>query len=140
MINISHIIKEYGYDTKDGWKNGIESILMDFSIIFSKVLDGSGYYAYRNPTIGEKNINISKIGVVGSTKDDRIIWIYPKMKFKNVDLGINRDLFDRISRTIILPEPKEVKPEKCQTEWVIRIDLSTALKVCAVFANKEYSE
>ncbi|MGN1399062.1 MAG: hypothetical protein ACI4WG_03580 [Erysipelotrichaceae bacterium] len=133
MTEISKLINEYGY--KDGWKKDIETILKDFGQIFTQVLDGSGYYAYRNPTIGEKNINISKNGVKGSTKNNRIMWIYPKKKFKNMDMGINRDLFAKISMLIDLPEPREVKPGRCVTEWVIRIDLSTALKVCEVFCQ-----
>lgn len=44
----------------------------------------------------------------------------------------------KISRKIDLPEPREVKPGKYKTEWVIRIDLLTALKVCAIFAGKEF--
>lgn len=140
MINISEIIRDYGYDTMDGWDKDYELILMDFGSIFSQVLDGSGYYAYRNPTKGEKNINISKIGVVGSTKKYRIMWVYLINGDTNVDMGINRELFNHISKIIELPEPREVKPGRYKTEWVITIDLPTALKVCAVFANKEFSE
>ena len=44
----------------------------------------------------------------------------------------------KISRKIDLPEPREVKPGRCKTEWVISIDLLTALKVCAIFAGKEF--
>ena len=111
---------------------------MDLSDMFCEILDGSGYYAYRNPIEGQKNINISILGVVGSTINHRIMFAYPKKKYKSLDMGINRELFEKISRKINLLEPREVKPGRCKSEWVIRIDLSTALKVCAIFAGKEF--
>ena len=66
------------------------------------------------------------------------MWAYPKKKSKSLDMGINRELFKKISRKINLPEPREVKPGRCKTEWVISIDLLTALKVCAIFAGKDF--
>lgn len=137
MINTVEMIKKYGNEN-EFWKNNIESILMDLSDMFCEILDGSGYYAYRNPTEGQKNINISRLGIVGSTINHRIMWAYPKKKSKSLDMGINRELFEKISRKVNLPEPREVKPGRCKNEWVIRIDLSTALKVCAIFAGKEF--
>ena len=111
---------------------------MDLSDMFCEILDGSGYYAYRNPTKGQKNINISRLGVVGSTINHRIMWAYPKKDDKSLVMGINRELFEKISRKIDLPKPREVKPGKYKTERLIRIDLLTALKVCAIFAGKEF--
>ena len=137
MINTVEMIKKYGNEN-EFWKNNIESILMDLSDMFCEILDGSGYYAYRNPTEGQKNINISRLGIVGSTIKHRIMWVYPKKDDKSLDMGINRELFEKISRKINLPEPSEVKPGKYKTERVIRIDLLTALKVCAIFAGKEF--
>lgn len=65
------------------------------------------------------------------------MWVYPKVSFNKVDIGINRNLFDRISKIIELPEPEEVKLGRCETEWKLKqIDLFTALKICVAFTTE----
>jgi len=140
MIDIQELMEKYEFADGRCWKYNIETLLGSLSLLLSEVLEGSGYYAYRNPTKGEKCINISKLGVSGSSKKERIMWVWPKKMTKDVDFVINRNLFKKIANVITLPEPNEVEPGKCITEWKVRIDLPTALKILAVFAGKEYSE
>lgn len=140
MIDIQELMEKYEFADGRCWKYNIETLLGSLSLLLSEVLEGSGYYAYRNPTKTEKNFNVSKLGVIGSTKDTRIMWGYPKKRTGEIELGINRAVYAHVSGYMELPSPREVKPGKCATEWVIRVDLPTAIKICEVFNNLGYSE
>ena len=86
------------------WNNDTETILAQLVKIINEVLDGTDYYAQRNSTIGEKNVDIFKKGVSG-----RVGHLWPRKRDKNTHVNFMLDIVEQLGQRMQLPPDSDVK-------------------------------
>ena len=103
-------MKNYNYGSMN-WDADIETILKAFVDDLSEILEGTDYYVMRNSTIGEKCVNLMKVGV-----STRVGHIWPKKRLQAVDVCLMKNQINTISSKITLPESTEVKKDRLK-DW-----------------------
>ena len=107
------------------WNNDTETILAQFVKIINKILDGTDYYAQRNSTIGEKNIDIFKKGVSG-----RVGHLWPRKREQIIHVNFTLDIVEQLGKKMQLPPDSDVKEGRYLKWRAFRgLDFKTAMEM-----------
>ena len=113
------------------WDNDIESILSQYVKIINDVLEGTDYYAKRNSTIGEKNVDIFKKGVNG-----RVGHLWPRKRDRIIHVNFTLDIVEQMGKRMQLPPDSDVK-EGRYIKWRAfrNLDFMTAMAMVNELVN-----
>ena len=113
------------------WDNDIESILSQYVKIINDVLEGTDYYAKRNSTIGEKNVDIFKKGVNG-----RVGHLWPRKRDRIIHVNFTLDIVEQMGKRMQLPPDSDVKEGRYLKWRAFRnLDFKTAMDMVNELVN-----
>ena len=113
------------------WDNDIETILSQYVKILNDALKGTDYYAQRNSTIGERNVDIFKQGVSG-----RVGHLWPRKRNQIIHVNFTLDIVEQLGKKMQLPPDSDVKEGRYLKWRAFRgLDFKTAMEMVNELAN-----
>lgn len=113
------------------WDCNIEEILAQFVEILNEVLADTEYYAERNSTVGEKNVDIFKKGVSG-----RVGHLWPRKRDQIIHVNFTNDIVEQLERRMDMPQDTDVKKGR-YLNWRAykELDYATTMKIVSELAE-----
>lgn len=113
------------------WSKDAECNLQLLVDSLSEIFKGTEYSAMRNPTKGERNVDIHH---VSHTK--RVAYIYPKPKFQLFDVCLRTETLKSLKNKMVLPEIEVIK-DSMPGFSKVRVDYNTTVKIMMKLVGKE---
>lgn len=110
------------------WDGSVEDILQEFTQIMNRALAGTDYYAERNTSLGEKNVNLFKKGTTG-----RVGHFWPRKRERVIHANFTLDIVEQLESKMDMPEDSDVKEGRYLGWRAYRgIDFATVMKMIEV--------
>lgn len=107
------------------WDMDSEAILLQLEKILKRVFEGTEYYAERNRTFGEKDVDIFKGAGI-----NRIGHLWPRKRNHVIHVNFTNEICDRLSKRMELPKDSDVKPGRNMNWRAFKnLDFATAMKI-----------